>query len=353
MQPICKILTLLTFLLILGGCSQNSSEPNLEESTPNPDELKGPAAILIETWRAEGLSDKEILKYMAKHMNSDGTELYYDKKSKELIERVKNYTVEGTNHTLKEFMDLLDESELLNEKIVWVDPGTMRPEDLMNESDFPTKFAEEFRMIGISENSKEPQFKLLMHVVDDLINVYKVKLDGHESFNNEAELTLNGIYNYLIKAKSEKENLSEAVTSLEENSKEEFVNDVDTNSVDEASYIEETTSSQIIDLVGYFLQNYVEGDISNLEYFVHPLTNFYSEHKDYMESLKNRGINVELIDFSIKEIKQLSENKYVVKSEEYFTIDNPEKGYRETEQTSTYTIEWIDGEFYITGYSVE
>ena len=42
----------------------------------------------------------------------------------------------------------------------------------------------------------------------------------------------------------------------------------------------------------------------------------------------------------------ISKDKYQVTVEEYYTIDNPEKGFNDT--ISRFTVELIDGEFYIT-----
>lgn len=52
------------------------------------DELKGPASILIDTWRSEGISDQEIERDLHRYMNEDGIEIFYDDTSKAYMKRV-------------------------------------------------------------------------------------------------------------------------------------------------------------------------------------------------------------------------------------------------------------------------
>ncbi|POZ54505.1 hypothetical protein LYSIN_03840 [Lysinibacillus sphaericus] len=53
-----------------------------------------------------------------------------------------------------------------------------------------------------------------------------------------------------------------------------------------------------------------------------------------------------VIDYSIPFIYSINKDKYLVTVEEYYAIDNPEKGFNDT--ISKFTVELIDGEFYIT-----
>lgn len=110
----------------------------------------------------------------------------------------------------------------------------------------------------------------------------------------------------------------------------------------------ETARTQIGYTIAYYLDSYVQGDTSSLAYMIHPSTEFYQSQVNYLESLNNRGITMDLIDFSIVSMEALSKNKYKVTVDEIYLIDNPEKGSKETQQTSYYTVELIDGEFYIT-----
>lgn len=61
-----------------------------------------------------------------------------------------------------------------------------------------------------------------------------------------------------------------------------------------------------------------------------------------MQSLKSKGIVLDVIDYNIAAIGQPSEKKYEVNVVEYYKIDNPEQGFSDTEQNSKYTVELID-----------
>ncbi|MEE1131284.1 MAG: hypothetical protein UHX00_06665 [Caryophanon sp.] len=114
----------------------------------------------------------------------------------------------------------------------------------------------------------------------------------------------------------------------------------------------ETARTQIGYTIAYYLDSYVQGDTSSLAYMIHPSTEFYQSQVNYLESLNNRGITMDLIDFSIVSMETLSKHKYKVTVDEIYLIDNPEKGSKEVQQTSYYTVELIDGEFYITSLTL-
>jgi len=128
--------------------------------------------------------------------------------------------------------------------------------------------------------------------------------------------------------------------------------DLDTVPVVGSNNTEESARDQISYLVYYYLEAYTAGDTSSLEYYVYPSSSFYSEQEDYMNSLHSRGIVLEVIDYSILALEQTAANIYEVAVEEYYTIDNPEKGFSDTSQISNYTVELIDGEFYITALAI-
>ncbi|MEK5489047.1 TcaA NTF2-like domain-containing protein [Lysinibacillus sp. FSL M8-0355] len=332
-------------LFLLTGCSEKQSEYNL-------DQLDGPAAALVESWRADGISDDEILKRIEDFMNADGTELYYDEESKERIERLQKYKLDGTEHTLKEFMDLL------NEQTVWSDIGFAT--DLVHtQAEYPINFSEEAHIVDISENSKEPEFKLLMYVDDDIISVYKIKSNESEAFNQDAEAALKLMYENKVNPQGEEAKETESsdkqtVAVKDDDSSSDVISqsDVDSIPVPGANNTTESARDQIGYLVTYYLQTYVNGDIASLGYYVYPSSAFYLEQERYMQSLKSKGNVLDLIDYNVTAIEQLSEKKYEVNVVEYYTIDNPEQGFSDTEQNSKYTVEIINGDFYITGLEI-
>lgn len=125
-------------------------------------------------------------------------------------------------------------------------------------------------------------------------------------------------------------------------------NDLDEVPVQGANNTAESARDQIGYLLMYYLQTYTDGDTASLGNYVYPSSAFYSEQQTYMESLNSRGIVLDLIDYELISIEQIADKKYEVNADEYYTIDNPEKGFSDTKQTSKYTVELIDGEFYIT-----
>ena len=332
-------------LFLLTGCSEKQSVYNL-------DQLDGPAAALVESWRADGISDEEILKQIADFMNVDGTELYYDKESKKRIEQLQNYKLDGTEQTLKEFMNIL------NEQTVWSDIGLAI--DLVHtQAEYPSDYSEEAHILAISENSKEPEFKLLMYVDDEIISVYKIKSNDSEAFNHDAEAALKLMYEDKVNPQAEEAKETEpsdkqTVAVEDEDSSSDVISQSDLDSIPVlgANNTTESARDQIGYLITYYLQAYVDGDTTSLGYYVYPSSEFYSEQERYMQSLKSKEIVLDLIDYNVAAIEQLSEKKYEVNVVENYTMDNPEQGFSGMEQNGKYTVELIDGEFYITGLEI-
>lgn len=128
--------------------------------------------------------------------------------------------------------------------------------------------------------------------------------------------------------------------------------DLDTVPVPGAINTVESARDQISYLIYSYLDAYTSGDTPSLEYYVYPSTDFYSEQLNYMNSLNAQGVVVELINYTIKSMEQVAVNKYQVTVSEFYTIDKPQKGFSDSTQTSLYTIELIDGEFYITALEI-
>lgn len=104
---------------------------------------------------------------------------------------------------------------------------------------------------------------------------------------------------------------------------------------------------QIEQLLSNYLVAYTSNDISDLSSYVDGNSDFYASQTDYMSSLYNRGITVTLDDFAVLQMKQTSDDMFSVKVEEKYTIDNPQSGTKTLSQIGTYTVELVDGEFYI------
>ena len=162
----------------------------------------------------------------------------------------------------------------------------------------------------------------------------------------------------MVEDTSSNEVIAEAVETEENNQEEaDSPSVVSENSLDVIPAVGtfntvESARDQISYVIYYYLQTYTSGDTSSLEYYVHKSSNFYSEQMTYMESLNSRGIILDLIDYDILSMEQVGDTLYKVIVEEYYTIDNPEKGFNDTQQQSEYTVELIDGDFFITSLEI-
>lgn len=128
--------------------------------------------------------------------------------------------------------------------------------------------------------------------------------------------------------------------------------DLDTVPVLGAFNTTESAREQISYLISAYLEVYTTEQVLQLIHYIHPSSPFYQEQVSYMESINKQGIDIQLIDYFIISMEQITENRYGVKIEEQYAIDHPEKGDSEIQQTSKYTVELIDGEFYISGLEI-
>lgn len=201
-----------------------------------------------------------------------------------------------------------------------------------------------FRYTGSTEDNKPKRDDKNDH---ELVEKNQVEEDNTVSSNEENEIDSN-----ITKP-------NEVIDPVEDTSLETKIietraikADLDTVPVPGAINTVESARDQISYLIYSYLEAYTSGDISSLEYYVHPSTLFYSEQLNYMNSLNAQGVVVELIDYTINSIEQIAVNKYQVTVDEFYTIDKPQKGFSDTTQTSLYTIELINGEFYITALAL-
>lgn len=127
--------------------------------------------------------------------------------------------------------------------------------------------------------------------------------------------------------------------------------DLDTVPVPGADNAVESTRDQISYVIYYYLETYTDLDTTHLDVYIHPSSAFYSDQKKYMETLNSRDVEIELLNHTITSIDELAANKYKVTVQEEYSIYDPDKGFSEPTQTSHYTVELIDGSFYITAFS--
>jgi len=201
-----------------------------------------------------------------------------------------------------------------------------------------------FRYTGNTEDNKPNRDDKNDH---ELVEKNQVEKDNTISFNEENEIDNN---------MTEPNEVIDSVkdTSLETKIIETQTTkaNLDTVPVPGAINTVESARDQISYLIYSYLDAYTSGDIPSLEYYVYPSTVFYSEQLNYMNSLNAQGVVVELINYTINSMEQVAGNKYQVAVDEFYTIDKPQKGFSDSTQTSLYTIELIDGEFYITALEI-
>lgn len=114
----------------------------------------------------------------------------------------------------------------------------------------------------------------------------------------------------------------------------------------------ESARDQIKYLIQAYLDTYVNLDTSYLEVYIHDEASLYKDQLNYMNSLVERGVELYLDRLTILDMKLLSPTKFSVTTSESYTIDNPEKGVSEVTQTTKYTVEIINHEFYITALKI-
>lgn len=128
--------------------------------------------------------------------------------------------------------------------------------------------------------------------------------------------------------------------------------DLDTVPVLGAFNTTESAREQISYLISAYLEVYTTEQVLQLINYIHSSSPFYQKQVSYMESINKQGIDIQLIDYSIISMERVAKNRYEVSVEEHYTIVNPEKGSNNVQQNSQYTIDLIDGEFFITGIEI-
>lgn len=80
---------------------------------------------------------------------------------------------------------------------------------------------------------------------------------------------------------------------------------------------------------------------------------FYQEQYSYVQSLQEKGTSVVSNGKTITDMFYIRNNQYTVYSTEGFTIYKSSGEINTVEQNSVYTVELINGEFYITDLELQ
>lgn len=211
---------------------------------------------------------------------------------------------------------------------------------------------------------------------DDIAGVWKAEEDGESAF---IEIRDNGEVEYLQTAEIDELEVNYAgynsldTMTIEDGYYVEFVRledgtmDVTSDgitlnftksSLEEAEeyYITVQLEEDKLD-VEYLVSGYVEdfeyavywGDEWYLEGYLDPNSPIYQEKLDYITSSYEVDAWLELSDYQVKNIQHVKDAIFTVETVETYYIYNPENDFTGAEQTknNTYTVERIDGEFFI------
>lgn len=158
---------------------------------------------------------------------------------------------------------------------------------------------------------------------------------------------------------TKEESSADAPEEAVEESEDDFTfEEVEESTLDEsvvpkAKNTEDSARTQIDTAIKQYVTMYVEGDIEQLEEVVHPTAPFYEMQYITMEEANMEGVKMTLVDYKIKDIKAFDGQMYHVLVEESFKIKAPSAKEETKNQTMMYTMQLIDGDFYIIDGSEE
>lgn len=140
--------------------------------------------------------------------------------------------------------------------------------------------------------------------------------------------------------------------ATEESNDESTFEEVEESTVDEsvvpkAKNKEDSARVQIDAALKKYLTIYAEGDMEKLEEIVHPSSPFYEMQYVAMEASNIEGIITTLVEYKIKDIKAFDGQMYNVSVEETFKVKDSSAKEETKKQTLMYTLQLIDGDFYI------
>ena len=113
-----------------------------------------------------------------------------------------------------------------------------------------------------------------------------------------------------------------------------------------------TVLSLANEIIPSFLNVYVNGDIDALSDYVYDKTPFYTSHLNVMKKNAENGTTIELLLVTVDSVEIIEENKFIVTTSEEFKVTTPGKETKTPSQETKYTVQFVDGQLYITDLSL-
>lgn len=143
-----------------------------------------------------------------------------------------------------------------------------------------------------------------------------------------------------------------------DNKKEQASNEVESESfssegeqVDWSSYTVGSDES-LAQLIDMYLWNYEMNNIEALAEVVDSSLSFYAEQQRYMQSLRERGVELQLVEYWISSMEQVDSSTYEVVTEERFIVKHPGETEKEVFQTILYEVIMKDSRPYVSDLTV-
>ena len=120
----------------------------------------------------------------------------------------------------------------------------------------------------------------------------------------------------------------------------------------EREYAKQEAELKIASLIGDYLTIYSYGYVNVLDTVISKDSVFFAQQTKYLQDLIDKDIQTEIGDFNIISLKETSIGSYTVTVDERYTIYKPNADPKEVKQKSIYTVNLINGNYYITGFKL-
>lgn len=186
--------------------------------------------------------------------------------------------------------------------------------------------------------------------IDEYANEISVP-EGTE-FDISAEIVENGIV-YKSNVAHIKEGGKE-VLEFKKYKQDFFTADPSSYEDEEDSSSSLDDSASIDDTIDNYLSYYTSEELGRLSEVIDVNSAFYSSQYDYLSSQIDKGVEIDIDSYDILERTELSSNTYKVTVAEKYSIRNPGEDYKTVDQTSVYTVRYIEDDgFYITDFKIK
>lgn len=203
------------------------------------------------------------------------------------------------------------------------------------------------------------------------INGYEYQLEYTKSGYHVGDVTIDGSYGTvrkdgdtltlegdftsrpMILTKTTKEEIEQYQSKLEAEAAAESARLAKEKEAEEAAEVK----FEAISLMEGYLHGYMSavnsGDISYMTPYLLESSAFYTSQSDYAMSLYNKGTEVELISYNVRNTEKQSMTKYKVEVEETFNIYNVDGSTDYLTYLAHYDVENVDGVLYISDLEIE